>query len=264
QSHLLLAIGLDSSGDLTLAQTYFNRAIDIALEIGMDREDFAVRNGGGDGVVEESWRRTWWECVVMDGMVAGVHRNSTVRLGGVGEGVGFPCGEGEYISGNIPTPRTLEDFNDDDFSEDNTPFSSFTYRIAAIANLARILALPKPSFPDDPLISKTDAYLVNWSLHLPPTAKLVVEDGRVDEMMFQAYMITYASTILLHQPYANFDTASTQTITSCAPSQPPSAAAETPPQNIHAAKLLHAAQGINGLISLPVSLTGHTHFFTGV
>ncbi|KFY06469.1 hypothetical protein V491_08607, partial [Pseudogymnoascus sp. VKM F-3775] len=158
----------------------------------MQHEGFAKANGGGDVVVEESWRRTWWECVVLDGMVAGVHRASSVRLSGVGEGVGLPCEEREYSSGNIPTPRTLEEFNDADFSDDNIVFSSFTYRIAAIANLERILALPKPIFPDDPLIAKTDAYLVNWTLHLPPTARLVVEDGRVDEMIFQAHMITYA------------------------------------------------------------------------
>lgn len=76
--------------------------------------------------------------------------------------------------------------------EGDTIFSSFTYRIAAIFNLARILAIPKPIFPDDPLIKKADAYLVNWNLHLPPTKRIVIEGGKVDEMIFQAHMITYA------------------------------------------------------------------------
>jgi hypothetical protein len=65
----------------------------------MNDEKFAERNGGGNRVVEESWRRTWWECVVLDGMVAGVHQASSVRLEGVGEGVGLPCEEANYISG---------------------------------------------------------------------------------------------------------------------------------------------------------------------
>ncbi|OBT75296.1 hypothetical protein VF21_05624 [Pseudogymnoascus sp. 05NY08] len=261
QANLLIAIGLDGSGELKRALAFFSQAVDVALEIGMQHEWFAERNGGGNSVMEESWRRTWWECVVLDGMVAGVHQASSVRLDGVGEGVGLPCEEGNYISGNIPSPRSLEEFNDEDFSEDDTIFSSFAYRIAAISNLARILAIPKPIFPDDPLIAKTDAYLVNWSLHLPSTKRIVVDDGRVDEMIFQAHMITYASTLLLHKPHAHLDTAPTQTITSCAPHQPTTG---RPTYNIHAAKVVQAASDIASLIALPVPLTLHTHFFTCV
>lgn len=99
QANLLIAIGLDGSGELKRALAFFNQAVDIALEIGMNDERFAARNGGGNKVVEESWRRTWWECVVLDGMVAGVHQASSVRLEGVGEGVGLPCEEANYICG---------------------------------------------------------------------------------------------------------------------------------------------------------------------
>ncbi|KFY00628.1 hypothetical protein O988_03202 [Pseudogymnoascus sp. VKM F-3808] len=262
QANLLIAIGLDGSGELKRALAFFNQAVDIALEIGMNDEKFAERNGGGNRVVEESWRRTWWECVVLDGMVAGVHQASSVRLEGVGEGVGLPCEEANYISGDIPAPNSLEEFNEGDLSDgDIVIFSSFAYRIAAISNLVRILAIPKPIFPDDPLITKTDAYLVNWSLHLPSTKRILIEDGRVDEMIFQAHMITYASTILLHRPHAYLDTAPAHTITSCAPHQPTRGG---PTYNIHAAKVVQAASAIASLIALPVPLTLHTHFFTCV
>lgn len=99
QANLLIAIGLDGSGELERALIFFNQALDIALEIGMQHERFAERNGGGNSVVEESWRRTWWECVVLDGMAAGMHQASSIRLDGVGRGVGLPCEEGSYISG---------------------------------------------------------------------------------------------------------------------------------------------------------------------
>jgi hypothetical protein len=72
-------------------------------------------------------------------------------------------------------------------------FSSFAYRIAAIRNLGRILHLKQVVFQDDPIIDQTDAYLVNWSLHLPDSKKLAIDgDGHVDEMLFQAQMITNA------------------------------------------------------------------------
>ncbi|KFY66508.1 hypothetical protein V496_02012, partial [Pseudogymnoascus sp. VKM F-4515 (FW-2607)] len=261
QANLLIAIGLDGSGELERALTFLNQAVDIALEIGLQHERFAERNGGGNSVVEESWRRTWWECVVLDTMAAGMHQASPIRLDGVGLGVGLPCEEGNYISGHIPSPRSLEEFNDGDLSEGDTIFSSFTYRIAAISNLARILAIPKPIFPDDPLIKKADAYLVNWNLHLPSTKRIVIEGERVDEMIFQAHMITYASTILLHKQHAHLDTTPVHTITSCAPYQP---ATSGPTYNVHAAKVVQSASAIASLITLPVPLTLHTHFFTCV
>lgn len=99
QANLLIAIGLDGSGELERALTFLNQAVDIALEIGLQHERFAERNGGGNSVVEESLRRTWWECVVLDTMAAGMHQASPIRLDGVGLEVGLPCEEGNYISG---------------------------------------------------------------------------------------------------------------------------------------------------------------------
>lgn len=46
-------------------------------------------------------------------------------------------------------------------------------------------------FPDDPLTDTMDAYLINWRLHLPDSKKVFIDsDGQVDEMLFQAHMIT--------------------------------------------------------------------------
>ncbi len=89
--------------------------------------------------------------------------------------------------------HTIEEFDDEPFADDSLAFSSFAYRIAAIRNLGRILQLQHIIFQDDPIIDKIDAYLVNWSLHLPDSKKLSIgSDGHVDEMLFQAQMITSA------------------------------------------------------------------------
>lgn len=47
--------------------------------------------------------------------------------------------------------------------------------------------------PDSAAVDRMDAYLVNWRLHLPDNKKqLISSDGKLDEMLFQANMITEA------------------------------------------------------------------------
>jgi len=79
-----------------------------------------------------------------------------------------------------------------EFSEEHVVFSSMTYRIAAVRNLGKVLQACNVPSPDKSLVHKTDAYLVNWTLHLPVEKTLFREDGTFDEMLFQAQMITNA------------------------------------------------------------------------
>ena len=79
-------------------------------------------------------------------------------------------------------------------------YSSFTYRIAAIRNLGRVLASPARQIlvADEAAIDRVDAYLVNWRLHLPESKKTAItNEGQLDEMLFQAHMISEASVIPL-------------------------------------------------------------------
>jgi uncharacterized protein (UPF0147 family) len=69
------------------------------------------------------------------------------------------------------------------------------------------------------------------------------------------------TTILLHREHSQLDSSVAKNITSCAPHK------EIDPgesYNVHAAKTIQAAQDISNLITLPVTLTKHTHFFTCV
>jgi hypothetical protein len=208
QAMLLLAIGLDGNTEFDRANEMLKQAQDLALEIGMNHRAFAVMHGEGLAVLEESWRRTWWELYVVDGMIAGVHDRSSFRLNDIPIEVLLPCEEQEYISGvsclipmletklmmqQIPMPHSFEEFEDQAFADDDLTFSSYVYRIAAIRNLGRVLQLKQVVFQDDPIVDQIDAYLVNWSLHLPDSKKLAINgDGHVDEMLFQGQMITNA------------------------------------------------------------------------
>lgn len=99
QAMLILAIGLDGYTYQDKALQFLVEAQDIALELGMNRREFAMLHGNGLNVLEESWRRTWWELFVVDGMIAGVHQKSSFRLNEVAAEVGLPCEEEQYVNG---------------------------------------------------------------------------------------------------------------------------------------------------------------------
>jgi hypothetical protein len=99
QAMLILSIGLDG-------YTYQEKALQIlidaqalALELGMNKREYAYMNGGGSEVLSESWRRTWWELYLVDGMIAGVHQKSSFPMKDIPADVALPCEEKEYASG---------------------------------------------------------------------------------------------------------------------------------------------------------------------
>ena len=99
QAMLLLAIGLDGFTHQEKALRVLNEAIDLALALGMNTRDFASTQGQRLPAMAESWRRTWWELYVVDGMIAGVHQRSSFRLNEVALDVQLPCEERDYMSG---------------------------------------------------------------------------------------------------------------------------------------------------------------------
>jgi Fungal specific transcription factor domain len=104
QAMLILAIGLDGYTYQEKALQILTDAEDIALDIGMNKRDFAFLNGEGSQVLEESWRRIWWELFLVDGMIAGVHQKSMFRMKDIVADVLLPCEENEYISGVCRSP----------------------------------------------------------------------------------------------------------------------------------------------------------------
>jgi len=99
QAMLLFAIGLDGNNDQKRALEILHRAQTLALQLGMHQHEYAVVNGAGSSVLEESWRRTWWELYIVDGIIAGLHQKSTFHLQDMVSSVPLPCEEKEYASG---------------------------------------------------------------------------------------------------------------------------------------------------------------------
>ncbi|KAI9763695.1 MAG: hypothetical protein M1840_009168 [Geoglossum simile] len=262
QALLLFAIGLHSCGERERVGQVLTIAIDMALELGMNRQEFSSNNGEGCRVLEESWRRTWWELYVIDGLLAAIHQKNSFRLYNIPTNVPLPCEEVDYFAtGNIPNPVQLVEFDDAAFSNEEHIFSSFAYRVEAIRNVGRILAVGQRGGSEESDVDEADACLVNWALHLPESKRALVDrDGQVDEMLFQAYMIANASAIFLHRPRSHLAFPQHPDDTSCTP--PRQFALPTKADGFHTAKTIGAADDLARLITLPTPIIRHTPFFT--
>lgn len=99
QAMMLLLVALDGSCQRREALRILSDVELLALEIGLHKRNFAALHGRDSRILEESWRRTWWYLFIMDGMMAGIHRESSFALFDVSTDVLLPCEEHQYLSG---------------------------------------------------------------------------------------------------------------------------------------------------------------------
>ena len=103
QAMIIMCIALDGNTNQEKALKLLLDAQDQAVHIGMNRRDFAILHADGLPVLAESFRRTWWELFVVDGMIAGVHQKSNFAMNDIPTDVVLPCEEYDYISGVCTT-----------------------------------------------------------------------------------------------------------------------------------------------------------------
>ncbi|KAF4951166.1 hypothetical protein FGADI_7656 [Fusarium gaditjirri] len=207
-------------------------------------------NGQGILIIEESWRRTWWELYVVDALMSGVHQTNIFVLHDVPTDVGLPCEEDQYLTGQIPPPVHPNDKENLGLF-DGRHFSSYTYRIQCACLLGTLQKMPTQ-------IDHIDRLLANWMLRLPPSKYDAYCNGELDEMMFQAIMMWQAISILLHQPHSQLDPSSTYYIKACLPNTP---AVSSDAFNSHTKHTIRAARELSKLVNHSVPLLKHTHFF---
>jgi hypothetical protein len=76
-------------------------AIEMALELGLNKNSFRCRCCRDDPITRESWRRTWWELYIIDCTRSAVHMKTFFRLATVDIDVALPCEESEYRAGLV-------------------------------------------------------------------------------------------------------------------------------------------------------------------
>lgn len=281
QALLLYSIMLCARGEIPEAQTAFSRALDIAFELGMHRREFAMYYSDGREVEAESLRRTWWELTIVEVFMAALQKKVALRCGSVPYDVALPCEESVYSNPNmIPSsPPTLASFSRRMFTEDDdTRYSSFSYRIEAACILARVLVLNSlPETHHDHLQAVENA-VVSWTNLLPPSKVDVVDTyGVVDEMLFQAHTTIQYAAMLLHLPRSNLRPAVPNSITNTNPGTETQPQPEAPPatimcpttpsrlspsftRHVHDTKATEASKQLSNLLSMRPSVQRYTPF----
>ncbi|KAL5051660.1 hypothetical protein BDW71DRAFT_57441 [Aspergillus fruticulosus] len=247
------------------AKSQMDRAAQLAIDLQMFRPGFAASQGADDQVERETWRRTWWMLYILDAYYAGTLGTMNFRVMEIDVTAELPCDESDYESGNIPTPKTLQEFNNREFLPSNVHFSSFAYLIGAVQCAAAAISItPKVAAAEDSthLIQAVDCSLDGWRLLLPPERKHVMnENGEIDELMFQAHLLIHVSTIGLHRPLSALKFNAIENVSSCA--REPQLDTPTPDLvNVHTTRVLRSVEAQIRLLALPVRRFHHTPFTT--
>ncbi|KAL7929257.1 hypothetical protein V8C35DRAFT_315924 [Trichoderma chlorosporum] len=265
QALMLLAVSLEWSGENDRAATILDRAKTMGLEIGMHRRDFATRCGFGDEVLEECWRRTWWELYVIDALFAGIRHLPTFTFWGIDADVEIPCEEESYVTGMIPRPRTLHEYDNRGFDDDDDEsFSSFAYLIDATRILGTTLAAGdvanKCAYS---LVKNAEANVMSWNLHLPLAKRDPIRsNGTVDEVLFKAHMAINTTSTHLHRPRSMLHYTPMELL--CSKYAPPLPAevlsAEEQHRDRHTHKAINAAKNFVDLLTASSSPLTHSPF----
>lgn len=113
QALVLYSIAVYWCNEPERGRTLLDECINGAFILGLHQKDFAVQNGNGDPVLEESWRRTWWQIHVTDVHIAGSthsYQGLSVQLPITTE---LPCEEQCYETGvGFPAPVYYETYID--------------------------------------------------------------------------------------------------------------------------------------------------------
>ncbi|KZL75829.1 C6 transcription factor [Colletotrichum tofieldiae] len=265
QCRLLYSVALFWYSYKDEAKQQMDLAVRLALDLEMFQQGFARAHGAEDPVLIESWRRTWWELYIIDAYYAGTLGTLNFTVVDIDATVELPCEEWEYESGDIPQPKTLEDFDYREFNSEDTSFSSFTYLISAVRCAAlAISTAPKVSSREDSthIIQTADSVIEGWSLLLPQDRKQVMtKAGEIDELLFQAHLLINVATIGLHRPLSDLRFNPVEDVSSCAREPPPE---NSKPEliNVHTVRVLRSVEAQIRLLALPARPFRHTPFVT--
>ena len=246
------------SGDAPRGVNALSTAVDVALSIGLHQKTFATNNGQNSMVLEECWRRTWWELYVLDIQFAALNQQNRY-LDGIETDMPLPCEEEDYSNCRPPFRQpSLIEF-DNRIVEDTTfIFSSFAYRIAAARAMLKVIQASMTSTESS--MRDAELALENHIMHMPRHMHTVLRehDGTIDEMRFQCHMLTHAATIFLHRPLSALNTFEQPTAITCTPSTFNYSEITI----YHTKKCLDAADELSQLVAIGAPVIKRTPFFT--
>lgn len=105
QCRLLYSMVLFWYGHEADAKREMDMVVRLATDLQMYLQEFAVLHGGEDGVLRESWRRTWWMVYIIDAYYAGTLGTNKSDLWDIDITAELPCEEHDFESG-VSTVKT--------------------------------------------------------------------------------------------------------------------------------------------------------------
>lgn len=105
QALMLFSIAIYWCDEIEEGLRLLDKAIGAALELRMQLAPFATEQGHDNPMLQESWRRTWWQLYVTDAHIAGSTHTFPTRVSGIEVTTLLPCEDECYESGVMPQPR---------------------------------------------------------------------------------------------------------------------------------------------------------------
>ncbi|KAJ5378123.1 uncharacterized protein N7496_005532 [Penicillium cataractarum] len=266
QAVLLCSIAIYWCNEPDAGVELVDEAIRLALELGMNRQEYADENSQNDPILAESWRRTWWQIYITDTHIAGSTHKFPFRCSNIEMTVNLPCEERDYESGIIPRPRSLQEYdNREFFSDDEVGFSSYAELIGLTRGIDQALS---PGATSDvqlysSMCSNSDTSVTAWHSLLPNSKRTILRpDGTVDEVMFKAEFIMHTYTIEVHRPMSSLAYSTIEAISRCAPLAPSEGfnCSNSAERQLHTMKCLAAIDKLQYLLTLPTNITTHSPF----
>ncbi|KUM58026.1 hypothetical protein ACN42_g9151 [Penicillium freii] len=266
QALLLYSIAVYWRNEPECGVRLLEEAIRTAVALGMNKKEFARNYAEADSVLEESWRRTWWVIYITDAHIAGSTHTYPFRTSGIEITTDLPCEEEQYEKGAIPSPRSLEDYENREFlGEDETDFSSYAELIGLTRGIDQALS---PGNNADyriytTLAASADTSVRAWcSLLSPEKRQLIRPDGSFDEVMFKAFFIMHTYTVEIHRPLSALAHSAIESVSRCAPLAPSESLKcnNAMERDLHTVKCTQAINSIDELLTLPTDMKNHSPF----
>jgi len=234
-----------------------DKAVDIALRTGMNRQSYALQFGHNNPTLQESWRRTWWTLMTIEGLVVVIGgQTQPYRLYSTFSDVPLPGHDEDYNDlCPLQVSRTLTDLRNRALTEDTFEYSSFAYGVEAAHILGSVLALGPDTFAvTDPQVEAIDASISNFTLSLPIDKREVIRpDGSVDECLVNVHLLINWAAIALHRPRSTLTFIRNHYRTTCTKAE--AAGLPALAYSSHTAKALRAANAIINLASIHSDFT---------
>lgn len=96
QALLLYSISLYWSFDDDKSRDKMDLALQIALQLGMNHRSFAAEAAPDDPLLQECFRRTWWQIYIVDAAYASIKRSPVFDADDAAGDVDLPCSEEDY------------------------------------------------------------------------------------------------------------------------------------------------------------------------